>query len=562
MLKLCVLSAALFASGVAFAGPVQRQSTEAGTIFLGAIAGQDWGRPLIAGDLDGDGLDDIVVSASESWGGYISRVYVLRGGPKAHRRGTCDLSVGGVDQVILGAAVDDNLGSSIAVGDVNGDGIADLLLVASNASYGGLTSRGIAYLIYGGADFFDLSERDLSSSANWDVRFLGPVAWGDMGGYNAFGGLDAQGAAIGRLNNDAYGDVILGVHLSAGGATDSGRVYVIFGGALASGTTRDLSVTAQYNVRIDGKGEYDELGTAITTGDLTGDGMDELILGNQYYSKGLFTSEGAVHIYRGRKYWSNLLRLSTTPADITLLGAREDDELGTAVVVGDFNHDGLMDLAAAAPGADIGAFDDQIGDGIVYGLLGATAYQIHTYSFDYATATPDFRLVGEFQETLGDQLSVGDFNGDGFADIAASERFAGPDTNGVVEVWYGRVCSHGQTFTANVDTDLHIVGAPWDRIGFSLAASDVNGDGLDEILFGTPFNNNDAGTIYVLTNVTGDVDHDRDVDLADAARFQVCFIGPAPRIVPADFTLFDFDLDDTVGAADFARFEAVWTGPQ
>ena len=47
-----------------------------------------------------------------------------------------------------------------------------------------------------------------------------------------------------------------------------------------------------------------------------------------------------------------------------------------------------------------------------------------------------------------------------------------------------------------------------------LALFDYDGDGLDEILFGTPFNNNDAGTIYVFTNVSGDVDGDRDVDLA------------------------------------------------
>lgn len=561
MIKLCALGAVVLGSAISLAVPLHRQSTEAGTIFLGAIAEQDWGRPLVAGDLDGDGFDEVVVSASESWGGYISRVYVLRGGPKAHRRGTVDLSVGGVDQVILGAAVDDNLGSSIATGDVNGDGTDDLLLVASNASYGGLTARGIAYLIYGGPGFFDSDTRDLSNSANWNVRILGPVAGGDMGGSNLFGGLDTHGAAIGRVNNDAYGDILLGVHLATGVATEAGRVYVIFGGALVNGSTRSLATESQYNIRIDGRGQYDELGTAITTGDLTGDGIDEIILGNQYYSKGLFTSEGAVHIYRGRARWSNLYRLNT-PADITLIGARGDDELGAAIAVGDFNHDGLIDLIAAAPGADTGAYNDQRGDGILYGLLGSATYQTGRYSFDYSVATADFRLIGEFEENLGDELSVGDFNGDGFADIAACERFGGPETNGVVEVWYGRTCSPGQTFTANVDTDVHIVGAAEDRIGFSLAASDVNGDGLDEILFGTPFNNNDSGTIYVFTNVSGDVDYDRDVDLADAARFQACFIGPRTRTPPADFPLFDFDLDDDVDATDFARFEAAWVGPQ
>lgn len=561
MFRLAAVSIAMLAaSGAALAAPWQRPATDARTIYLGAITGQDWGRPLVAGDLDGDGFDDVVVSASESWGGYTSRVYVLRGSGKAHRRGTVDLALGGVDQLILGAAVDDNLGSSIATGDVNNDGIDDLVLVASNASYGGLNSRGIAYLIYGGPHFFDTSTRDLSNSANWNVRILGPVANGDMGGSNLFGGLDCQGAAIGRFNNDAYGDILLGVHLATGSATQSGRAYILFGSTLVNGSTRDLSQPNDYGVRIDGRGQYDELGTAVAAADLTGDGMDEVILGNEYYSKGLFTSEGAVHILRGRPRWGTWFRL-TTPADITLIGARGDDELGVAVAVGDFNHDGLMDLVAAAPGADIGTYNDQRGDGILYGLLGSTTYQTGTYSFDYAVATPSFRIVGEFEENLGDQLSAGDFNGDGITDIAASERFAGPETNGIVEVLYGRSALAGQTFTAHVDTDLHIVGAAWDRIGFSLSASDVNGDGRDEILFGTPFNNDDAGTIYVFTNITGDADRDRDVDLTDAARFQVCFIGPSPRTPPDDFPCFDFDLDADIDASDFATLETVWTGP-
>ncbi|MBU0638862.1 MAG: FG-GAP repeat protein [Planctomycetes bacterium] len=552
---------AVLVAGVALAGPTERLADEAGTVYLGPLARQDWGRPLVSGDLDGDGYDEIIVSASESWGGVLSRVYVIRGGPGTHGLGVVDLSLGGADQVILGAEIDDNLGASIATGDVTGDQIDDLLICASTADYSGVQDRGIAYLIFGSASFFDAATRDLSNTDNWDLRIIGPVAGGDMGGSNLIGGLDAHGAAIGRIDDDAYGDIILGVHLASGGGSQSGRVYAIFGGPFPSGFTLNLSSPGGYDVRIDGKSSYDELGTFVLTGDLTGDGIEELILPNEYASQSLFTSEGAVHIFRGRAAWPSSISLASGPADITLLGAREDDNLGSAAAVGDFNGDDIMDLASAAPGADAGAHNEQRGDGFVYGLRGSTTYQTGTHTIDYATATPDFLLIGEFEENLGDEVSAGDFNADGFDDIAAAERFGGPATNGVVEVLLGRAFAVGETFTANVDTDLRIVGASQDRVGFSLAASDVNGDSLDEILFGTPFNNGDSGTVYVFTHASGDYDHDGDHDLADFARFQTCFTGSACPPPVGACAIFDLDLDEDVDLADFAEFAPLLLGP-
>ena len=324
----------------------------------------------------------------------------------------------------------------------------------------------------------------------------------------------------------------------------------------------DLASSSHYDVVIYGDDEYDETGDFVVTGDVTGDGLDDLIIPNHYFSQYLFDSEGAVHIFRGRGTWAMTYNLGTAPADIALLGYRKHDYLGQSAAVGDFNNDDIMDLAAAAPGADDGAFNDQIGEGFVYGLSGSTSYQTGTHTIDYATATPDFLLIGEYHESLGAETSTGDFNGDGYDDVAAAERFGGPQSNGVVEVLWGREFLAGATFTANVDTDLRIVGAAQDRIGFSLSASDVNGDGLDEILFGTPFNNGYTGTVYIFTHVTSDADHDGDVDLADCAEMQVCGQGSGVGPLAGVCVLFDFDLDEDVDAADLLEFAARLEGPQ
>jgi hypothetical protein len=330
----------------------------------------------------------------------------------------------------------------------------------------------------------------------------------------------------------------------------------VFGGPLPSGYTWNLASAAQYDVRINGEGNSDELGTCVLTGDLTGDGIDELVLANEYFSQGLFTSEGAVHIFRGRTSWPSLINLATTQADITLLGDRDYDQLGAAAAVGDFNNDGVTDLAAAAPGADAGTWTNQRGDGFVYGLLGSSAYQTGAHLLDYATATPDFLLIGEFEENLGTRVGAGDFNGDGFTDIAAAERFAGPETNGVVEVLLGRPFSGNPIYTANVDTDLRIMGAAQDRIGFSLNVSNVNGDQEDEVLFGTPFNNGspNAGTVYILTHIQGDLDADGDVDLDDYERWPRCMLGPDAPVSGNTCPRLDMDRDTDVDLRDFATF--------
>ncbi|GJM26408.1 MAG: hypothetical protein DHS20C16_28230 [Phycisphaerae bacterium] len=550
----------------AIGAPIERASDDSGTIFKGAIADRDWGRPVASGDLDGDGWDEVIVAASEDFGDVMSHVYVMRGGPGAAQQGTIDLMLGGVDLTIDGAALNDNLGSSIAVGDVNGDTFNDLLICASGADASGRQRAGVAYLLYGGPTFFASATRDMSQTSDWDVKIEGPVAGGDMGGSLFFGGGDSEAAAIGKLNADAFGDMVLGVHLANGAASGAGRVYMILGKNFASGTTLSLLNGAHFDTLIYGKGSLDELGEMVKTGDLTGDGLDELIIPNRNYSQATLAAEGAVLIIRGRAVWPFSINLGTTAADITLLGVNSFDNLGEDAALGDFNGDGILDLASSAPGVNPGPPDNNINDGVIYGLFGANALQVGTITVDYASATPDFLIRGESNESMGAQIAAGDFNGDGYDDIAAGQRFGGPQTNGTIDIVFGRDFSANQTFDVNVDTDVRIVGAASDRIGFSMSVADVNGSGTDEVVFGTPFNNgsfpNIAGTAYVFSIIDGDYNADGVVDLFDFAVYQECASTPSIAVPPADACyVFDFLADQNVDAGDMEGFAAQLGGP-
>jgi len=556
----------LICAATAQAAPILRAADDAGTIYLGAIVDHDWGRPVAAGDLDGDGFDEVLVAAAESFGGLFSNVYVMRGGPDAALRGTIDLVVGGIDQTIIGVNADDNLGSSIAAGDVNSDGYADLLLCASGGDYTGLTNAGIAYLIFGGPGFFASPVRDLAAAGSWDVRIVGPVADGDMGAAGFFGGFETHAADIGNLNGDSYGDIAIGVHLSDGAASGSGRVYVVAGQNFASGTTLLLSSVSHYLFRVLGKGTEDELGDVVYIADITGDGLDELIIPNRLFSQTTFSTEGAVHVLRGRTTWSAAYNLAVTPADLTFLGNYSYDELGTALAVGDFNNDGVGDLAIAAPGADVSTPNTSWGEGFIYGFLGGPAYQTGTHLIDYTFATPAFTIKGESKENLGDELTSGDVNGDGIADIIAAQRFGGASSEGTLDIVFGRPFSPNQIFLAGANTDVRIMGNAQDRIGFSLSSGDVDSNGVTDIIFGTPFNNGPSfdqmsGTVYVFNLLDGDYHVNGTLDLHDYAAFQHCYALPGAPADNGACYVFDLHPDGQLDAADVQEFTDRLTGP-
>ena len=186
---------------------------------------------------------------------------------------------------IEGAAVTDNLGNAVSnLGDINGDGIDDFIVVAQFADPNSRFASGAAYVIFGRAAGSTWPDIDLASATEFPsttgFRIEGAAAGDQLG--NSVSNL-------GDINGDGIDDFIIGARFAGPNSrSGSGAAYVIFGRAagstwpdidLASATEFDSGTTG---FRIEGAAADDNLGSAVSNlGDINGDGIDDFIIGAQ-----------------------------------------------------------------------------------------------------------------------------------------------------------------------------------------------------------------------------------------------------------------------------------------
>jgi hypothetical protein len=249
-----------------------------------------------AGDVNGDGYDDVIVGAY-GYNASQGRAYVYFGGPGADS--TADL-------VLTGDAPGDDFGYSVSsAGEVNGDGYDDVVVGA----YG----QDRAYVYYGGPG--------MDNVADW---VLTPPGTGEWFGYSV--------AAAGDMNNDGHPDVIVGApnYNSA-----QGRAYVFYGGA--ADTSADLYLT--------GETIGDEFGWSVSSaGDWNGDGHPDVIVGAEGYN----ANQGRAYVYYGGP-------AVDATADKVLTGEAMGDYFGWSVSsAGDVNGDHYADVIVGAWSAGSG----------------------------------------------------------------------------------------------------------------------------------------------------------------------------------------------------------------
>lgn len=409
-----------------------------------------------AGDVDGDGTQELLVGAPTSdntipTGGV---AYVVFGPPPNDEQ----TSVKTVSVRLAGTAEDEQAGTRVAgAGDLDGDGMADVLVGAPLNSDGGSTKVGAWYLVNGPIG----SNRTLSAA--------------DADGQ----GIDNQdqlgwGLAGGDVGGTADGDVIVGAPYSASGGSESGSVYIMFGPVAGTKNANKADVT------LDGTAG-DLAGLALSSGDLDGDGVADLFVGAPGYD-GSATDAGTAFILLAPLNADGVL---ATAADGFIKGVAASAEAGTTVGLGDTNGDGYLDAVVGAPGADGVA----AGAGAVYVIDGPLQ----------GNGSPTAELGGQtIGDGVGDAISVGDVNGDGTADllIGAPNRDVTLNNNGAVYLVYGPVIA--DVGLGNADAKLS-GEADDDYAGFAVGISDWDGNGSGDIFVGAPLSDdqgNNSGLLY------------------------------------------------------------------
>lgn len=345
-------------------------------------------------------------------------------------------------------------------GDVDGDGVADLLIGAPvydvTGESGALTDAGRALLVSGAL---------LSVGGDPAVSQLDGVAYAEN---------NATGVAlVGDVNGDGLADALIGAHGNDVAGENAGAAYLVLG---AEGGWRSGPITDAASAVFYGESEYARVGRVVTgAGDVDGDGLDELLLTGELYTYDGESEDfraGRVYLVRGD---ADLSMLDLADADVALNGSGSIEAAGRGLAAGDMDGDGYADVAVAGP------YGGTSYRGLVYLEQGGADLS----AWGGALADAPAQIGGEASyDALGWSMAAADMTGDGAADLAIgaplSDRAYG--SGGAVSLVSG-----GPDLFAGAPEVEAVIDGPWDdwELGAGVfAGGDLNGDGASELLVG------------------------------------------------------------------------------
>lgn len=406
-----------------FSGTAATVPTGALFEVWGASAGDRLGTVssggLIIGDVTGDGVPDLLLSAPDGDGVGEARtnsgeIYVIPGGPGLNGAGVIDLADGTTNPLVRAVLYGANAGDQIMIlaagADLTGDGLGDLVIGVPSANGG----DGVVYVVAGGA----------AITGDIDLVAPGPILIYEITGA-APGSGDGLGrvAAIGNLGGTAAPDLLLGAQLhDANALNNSGGAWAVFGPlttdidlSLAAGSVGGPSVTWY------GAGANTRLGASVAIGNVDGVAA---VIGAVQHRNGAALQVGAVDVWTGITAGTTYdLSAGAPPAPrARILGRDPNDNLGTSIALGDVDQNGTLDIAACASSAD-GPLNNRDGAGELYLIRGGPTLPA---LMDLTVAVPLRLIYGSAdRDLLGHQptsVTLSDFDNDGRADVCVGSQ--------------------------------------------------------------------------------------------------------------------------------------------